>query len=741
MGYDLMDVFVKIGADTSELDSGLDGAKGAVSSFASGLGTAAKVGVGAIAAVGTAAVGASAAFVSAAGDVAAYGDNIDKMSQKMGISAQGYQEWEAVMQHSGTSMETMKSSMKTLANAVEKGNASFERIGLSMEEIQGMSNEEIFNATIAGLQNVENETERTYLAGQLLGKGATELGALLNTSAEDTQAMKDRVHELGGVMSDDAVKAAASYQDSLQDMQTAFDGLKRGLVSEFLPSITTVMDGLTELFSGNNGGLVQIKEGIGSFVDNLTEAIPEVLSTGAEIVTSLITAIAENAPQLISAGAETIALLVQGIVENSGTILDSVSNLLDMALEGLENFDWAGEAQKIVDWLTGAFDGGGAMKFLETGAKIVTNIINGLFQAAPVLITGAADLINRFADGLKSNLPKMVASAGELVKKYANYVVQNAPKMLDAGIKLLMSIVDGIIDSIPTLIQTIVELLPKILQLFIEFAPQLLAAGVELIVKLVAGIVKTIPILLNALLDLGKQAIAKVKSIDWIGLGKHVINTIVNGIKALITLMPTALKNIATTAIDWVKSVDWIGLGKKVINTIVNGVKALVTLIPTTLKNIAEDAWKTVSNIDWLGLGQKVINGVVDGIKSLGNIIMDALKSMAEEAWNWVVNFFGGKKKEAKSGETTPNVKNAARPQQVEAGELPDYIGTPKTSSIKMVSNNIDSLTAKNTNIDAETDTYESMADAIVQAFLRANISVECDNREFGRLVRKLGVV
>ena len=741
MGYDLMDVFVKIGADTSELDSGLDGAKGAVSSFASGLGNVAKVGVGAIAAVGTAAVGASAAFVSAAGDVAAYGDNIDKMSQKMGISAQGYQEWEAVMQHSGTSMETMKSSMKTLANAVEKGNDSFERIGLSMEEIQGMSNEEIFNATIAGLQNVENETERTYLAGQLLGKGATELGALLNTSAEDTQAMKDRVHELGGVMSDDAVKAAASYQDSLQDMQTAFGGLKRGLVSEFLPSITTVMDGLTELFSGNSGGLVQIKEGIGSFVDNLTEAIPEVLSTGAEIVTSLITAIAENAPQLIAAGAETIALLVQGIVENSGTILDSVSDLLDMALEGLENFDWAGEAQKLVDWITGAFDGGGAMKFLETGAKIVTNIINGLFQAAPVLVTGAADLIKRFADGLKNNLPKMVASAGELVKKYANYVVQNAPKMLDAGIELIMSIVDGVIDSIPTLIQTIVELLPKILQLFIELAPKLLAAGVELIVKLVAGIVKTIPVLLNALLDLGKQAVAKIKSVDWIGLGKHVINTIVNGIKALITLMPTALKNIATTAIDWVKSVDWIGLGKKVINTIVSGVKALVTLIPTTLKNIAEDAWNTVSSIDWLGLGKKVINGVVDGIKSMGNIIMDALKSMAEEAWNWVVNFFSGKKKEAKSEEATPNVKNAARPTQLEAGELPDYIGTPKTSSIKMVSNNVDSLTAKNTNIDAETDAYESMADAIVQAFLRSNITVECDNREFGRLVRRVGVV
>ena len=109
-----------------------------------------------------------------------------------------------------------------MANAVENGNKAFQRIGLTQEELANMSQEEIFDATIAGLQNVEDETERTYLAGQLLGRGATELGALLNTSAEETQAMKDRVHELGGVMSDEAVKSAAAYQDQLQDMKTAF---------------------------------------------------------------------------------------------------------------------------------------------------------------------------------------------------------------------------------------------------------------------------------------------------------------------------------------------------------------------------------------------------------------------------------------------------------------------------------------------------------------------------------------
>ena len=87
----VFDLFAKISLDTSEYDEGLDAESKKTSSFASkiggGLKTAAKIGVGAIAAVGTAATAMTGAMVKGASQVAAYGDNIDKMSQKMGLSA------------------------------------------------------------------------------------------------------------------------------------------------------------------------------------------------------------------------------------------------------------------------------------------------------------------------------------------------------------------------------------------------------------------------------------------------------------------------------------------------------------------------------------------------------------------------------------------------------------------------------------------------------------------------------
>ena len=171
-----------------------------------------KIAVGS-AAVAGAVAGVGGALVATASKTAAYGDSIDKASQKLGVSSTFYQEWEAVLQHSGTSMDKMGGTFKRLATASQDASAdqqaAFEKLGLSMEDVSKMSPEELFTNVVSGLQGMEEGSERTAVATQLLGKGATEMGALLNTSAEDTQAMIDNVHELGGVMGEDAVKASA----------------------------------------------------------------------------------------------------------------------------------------------------------------------------------------------------------------------------------------------------------------------------------------------------------------------------------------------------------------------------------------------------------------------------------------------------------------------------------------------------------------------------------------------------
>src|SRR5690554_5849125 len=120
-------------------------------------GVAAGIGV-AMAAIGTAAVAAGKKLYDMANDAAAAGDEIDKSSQRIGLSTEGYQEWDYVLSQNGASISTLENGMKKLNNTVDdaiqgSGSAAerFKRLGISMSDLEGKSREEIFEMTVRGL--------------------------------------------------------------------------------------------------------------------------------------------------------------------------------------------------------------------------------------------------------------------------------------------------------------------------------------------------------------------------------------------------------------------------------------------------------------------------------------------------------------------------------------------------------------------------------------------------------------
>ncbi len=70
------------------------------------------------AAVGTAVVAGATAVGTAAfkmaSDTSAAADNVDKMSQKIGISRTAYQEWDYLMSQNGMSVDKLQTGIKTL---------------------------------------------------------------------------------------------------------------------------------------------------------------------------------------------------------------------------------------------------------------------------------------------------------------------------------------------------------------------------------------------------------------------------------------------------------------------------------------------------------------------------------------------------------------------------------------------------------------------------------------------------
>lgn len=557
---DVFDLVAKLSLDSSEYEKGLGDAETKGSTFGRGLKKAAAVGAGAVAAVGTAAIAAGTALVKGTGDVAAYGDNIDKMSQKMGISARAYQEWDAIMQHSGTSIDSMSRGMQTLQKNAINNADKFEKLGISQKQLASMSTEDLFSATITGLQNMGEGAERTALASELLGGSAKELGALLNTSAEDTQAMRDRVHELGGVMSDDAVKASAQFQDTLQDMSTGFDSLKRNMLSEFLPAITGVMDGLTNLFTGNyDEGIERISEGVGQAIDKLVSMIPTIIQTGIQVVKGFISGMARVMPQIIETAKGAISNFAQGITTNLPTVIAKARELVTNFSNAVQNklpqvlAQGVAFVQNLVNGIVR-----GLPSFLDTAVQLITGFLNAVINALPQILDAGMQILTAVVNGIVESLPEIIEAAGEIITSLLDTILDNLPEIIEGGLQMLEAIAQGIHDNLPEIIDKTIEVIAKIVATIAEHLPEILQAGIDILEMLITGLINTIPDLVAAIPQIIQSIKDKFGEYDWGSIGSNIIDGIKSGISSAAGRIADAAREAARKALDAAK--DFLGI-------------------------------------------------------------------------------------------------------------------------------------------------------------------------------------
>lgn len=500
-------------------------------SLAKGLKTTAAVIGGAMATATAAAAATGKAFVSAANDVVAYGDSIDKNSQKMGISAQAYQEWDFILQHNGASIEGMKTSMLKLTKAAEGGDKAFQALGISQEDLSKMSTEEIFAATIKGLQGIQDQGQRTVLANKLLGKGATELGSLLNSSASETEAMRQQVHNLGGVMSDEAIQAAANYKDEMQNMNTALTGVKNNMISQFLPGISQVMNGLSQVFSGQ-GGIEQIRTGLQSVIGNLASLAPQFGAIASAVITSLIQGFGPMLPQAVSA----------------------IFDFLNQAIVMLTS---------LIPQLTPAITEG------------IKGIASALFECAPILLGAVIDM------------------AGELITWLASG--DNVKNFLDGILQLVSSLAEKLASSLEILLPAIVQIIGQICDFLTQpkTITTLITTTLYVIGAIAVAIVKAIPQLIQAAGKVLSNIGATVK--EWGGklvgmIGPWLAN-VWNGISTWFTSLPgklaEAFKAGKETILSWGKqAITW---GSDMIKNFINGIKKKASDLGKAIKDLAKN--------------------------------------------------------------------------------------------------------------------------------------------------------
>lgn len=480
--------------------------------------SAAKVAATAVAAVGTAVaamggavIAGGKALVNAAGDVSEYGEMVDKSSQRVGMSTDAWQRWNYAMQMSGTSMAESEAGIKALTNSMDdaiNGSKSaiekFQTLGITVDDLNSMSREEVFAAVVGGLQNVDDEGRRAALAVDFFSRSGMNMIPMLNESEESLQALLQEADEYGTVMSSEMVEASAEYDDALGRMNASLEGLKNRMVGQFLPGLTEVVNGIAGMAAGIDGSEQQVQGGVETIVSTFEGMIPTILET----IDTLL-------PSLLEVGLKIISTVGQGIISNLGMILETAMSLISSLASALlapENIEM----------------------MLNAAVEILMQLVGGLIEAIDLLIEPAVTAVLTLVEALLST--------------------DNISKLTDAAIHIILAVVEGLTGAIPTLIPTAVKAVTTIVQGLLDNWDKIVVAAEELVVAIIQGLLNALPDLLGSIV--GDMIPAMIRAfmtiqqelpgmaLKW---GKDLITSLVNGITQSISKLKNAVKNIANT--------------------------------------------------------------------------------------------------------------------------------------------------------------------------------------------------
>jgi len=233
---ELGNLFVNIGA---KLDS--EGFKKATKSIGDIGASVRKVGIG-MSVAGAAIVGTSVAMVNS---WAKAGDEVEKMSRRIGFSTESLSELKHAAELSGTSLRAVESATKRMSRTIidagdglSTATRALARLNLTAEELQILSPEKQFEKLSEAIADLENPTIKAAVAQEIFGRGGMDLLPMLTDGAVGLRAMRKEARDLGIVFREEAAKKAAKFQDDMLRLKRSIDSVKFGIAEGLLPVLT-----------------------------------------------------------------------------------------------------------------------------------------------------------------------------------------------------------------------------------------------------------------------------------------------------------------------------------------------------------------------------------------------------------------------------------------------------------------------------------------------------------------------
>ncbi|MGH7851149.1 MAG: hypothetical protein ACREOP_12695, partial [Thermodesulfobacteriota bacterium] len=240
-----------------------------------GVGSGLKITAGLFAAAGAAATAAGAGLFAMAKSVADLGDQLNDARKITGITVEQLSFMKAVAEQSGATFDDVNTSLKflnknfsDLASGADKGKGPLQALGITAEQFIAAGNDvnKLLPIVIERFGNMADGADKVKLAIELFGRSGTNLIPTLNDIAQNGEALRAKFESLGAILSTEVAEASDKFNDSLDDVQKAIEGVKILIGSGLLPVFTDLFKNIATWISKNRDLL---KEDVKGFVEGI----------------------------------------------------------------------------------------------------------------------------------------------------------------------------------------------------------------------------------------------------------------------------------------------------------------------------------------------------------------------------------------------------------------------------------------------------------------------------------------
>lgn len=188
-----------------------------------------------------------------AGSALEAGDQIAKMSTRLGASTEALSEYRLVASKASIDFSTLTMGWQRMTRRISEaaqgtGEAkdALRELGLDAQKLNAVAPDQQFEALADALMRVEGPADRVRLAMKLFDSEGVALIQTMGGGAAGIREVREEAVKAGMSMSGEAAKGAEEYANAVAELRGGFSGLAETIVLDAAPALTQIVDAMSE---------------------------------------------------------------------------------------------------------------------------------------------------------------------------------------------------------------------------------------------------------------------------------------------------------------------------------------------------------------------------------------------------------------------------------------------------------------------------------------------------------------